>query len=67
MKKFEQMTTQELRDYIRKNTTDAAAIRVRMKQIENDPNSITVSYGTSGNEIENILSQTNNIKPKKND
>ena len=37
MKKFEQMTTKELRNYIRKHPTDTEAIRVRMKQIESDP------------------------------
>lgn len=54
------MTTQELRDYIRKNPTDAEAIRVRMKQIESDPKAVTINYGTPGNEIETILSHTNN-------
>ena len=37
MKKFEQMTTKELRNYIRKHPTDTEAIRVTMKQIESDP------------------------------
>ncbi len=66
MKKFEQMTTQELRDYIRKNPTDAEAIRVRMKQIESDPKAVTINYGTPGNEIETILSHTNNKIHKNN-
>ncbi len=33
MNQFEQMTTKELREYLRKHPTDAEAIRVRMKQI----------------------------------
>ena len=67
MKNFEQMTAQELRDYIRKNPTDVEAIRIRMKQIESDPKATTINYGTPGNEIETILSQTNNKIPKKNE
>ena len=66
MKKFEQMKTQELREYIRKNPTDAEAIRVRIKQIESDPKAITMNYGTPGNEIETILSHTNNKTRKNN-
>jgi hypothetical protein len=61
MKNFEQMTPKELREYIRKNPTNDEAIRVRMKQIETDPNAINVAYGTSGKDIETILSQTNSL------
>ncbi|MEA5534781.1 DUF6887 family protein [Crocosphaera sp. XPORK-15E] len=61
MKNFEQMTPKELREYIRKNPTNEEAIRVRMKQIEVDPNAINVAYGTSGKDIETILSQTNSL------
>jgi hypothetical protein len=61
MKNFEQMTPKELREYIRKNPTNDEAILVRMKQIEVDPNAINVAYGTSGKDIETILSQTNSL------
>lgn len=61
MKNFEQMTPKELREYIRKNPTNDEAIRVRMKQIEVDPNAINVDYGISGKDIEIILSQTNSL------
>ncbi|MGK7956229.1 MAG: hypothetical protein AB4063_13420 [Crocosphaera sp.] len=67
MKNFEQMTTQELRDYIRKNPTDVEAIRIRMKQIESAPKATTINYVPPGNEIETILSQANNKIPKKNE
>jgi hypothetical protein len=61
MKNFEQMTPKELREYIRQDPTNDEAIRVRMKQIEVDPNAINVAYGTSGKDIETILSQTNSL------
>jgi hypothetical protein len=61
MKNFEQMTPKELREYIRKDPTNDEAIRVRMKQIEVDPNAINVAYGTSVKDIETILSQTNSL------
>ena len=61
MKNFEQMTPKELREYIRKNPTNNEAIRVRIKQIEADPNAINVAYGTSGKDIESILFQTTSL------
>lgn len=60
MTQFDKMTEKELRDYIRKNPTDDAAIRVRIKQIEQNPQAVTVPYGTSGVEIERILRKREN-------
>lgn len=60
MTQFDQMTKKELREYIRKNPTDDAAIRVRIKQIEQNPKIVAVPYGISGVEIEKILRKREN-------
>lgn len=60
MTQFDQMTENELREYIRKNPTDDEAIRARIKQIEQNPQAITVPYGISGVEIERILRKREN-------